>query len=81
MKNIFELGNRYANESSWKDFALLKFCLCAMGIIIGTNVTPKYKKTATIISAVVFIAAYIPLMTKLFKIILRDDEINASTEI
>lgn len=44
MKNIFELGNQYAKRSSWKDFALLKLCLCAMGIVIGTNVPSKYQK-------------------------------------
>ena len=73
MKNLFELGNQYAKESSWKDFALLKLCLCAMGIIIGTKVAPKYKKTVTYISATVFIATYIPLMIKAFKI-MRDQE-------
>ena len=62
MKNLFELGNQYAKESDWKDFALLKFCLCAVGIMIGTQVTPKYKKIVVCASAGVFIAAYIPLM-------------------
>lgn len=81
MKNIFELGNEYAKKSSWKDFALLKLCLCAIGIVIGTNVPPQYKKTVTRVSAAVFIATYIPLMTKVFKIMLRDSaEITVSTE-
>ncbi len=72
MKNLFELGNQYAKESSWKDFALLKLCLCAMGIVIGTKVTPKYKKTVTCVSAAMFIATYIPLMAKVFKIMFCD---------
>ncbi|NDO51579.1 permease of phosphate ABC transporter [Lachnospiraceae bacterium MD335] len=81
MKNIFELGNEYAKKSSWKDFALLKLCLCAIGIVIGTNVPPQYKKTVTRVSAAVFIATYIPLMTKVFKIMLHDStEITVSTE-
>lgn len=81
MKNIFELGNQYAKRSSWKDFALLKLCLCAMGIVIGTNVPPKYRKTVTRISVAVFIATYIPLMAKVFKIILHDStEITLSKE-
>ena len=33
MKRILEIGNRYAEQSDWKDFALTKFCLCAMGIV------------------------------------------------
>ena len=81
MKNIFELGNEYAKKSSWKDFALLKLCLCAIGIVIGTHVQPQYKKTVTRVSAAVFIATYIPLMTKVFKIMLHDStEITVSTE-
>ena len=81
MKNIIELGNEYAKKSSWKDFALLKLCLCAIGIVIGTNVPPQYKKTVTRVSAAVFIATYIPLMTKVFKIMLHDStEITVSTE-
>ena len=81
MKNIFELGNEYAKKSSWKDFALLKLCLCAIGIVIGTNVPPQYKKTVTRVSAAVFIATYIPLMMKVFKIMLHDStEITVSTE-
>lgn len=73
MRNLFELGNQYAKESDWKDFALLKLCLCAMGIVIGTQVTPEYKKTVIRASIGVFIATYIPLMAKIFKIMMRDN--------
>lgn len=69
MKNLFELGNQYAKESDWKDFALLKLCLCAMGIVIGTQIAPKYKKRVICASTGVFIATYIPLMAKFYKII------------
>ena len=27
MYKLFDFGNRYARESTWKDFALVKFCL------------------------------------------------------
>ena len=37
MKRLFELGNQYVRESDWKDLALVKFCLCAMGIMIGLS--------------------------------------------
>lgn len=72
MNRLFETGNQFARESDWKDFALLKLCLCAMGIIIGAQVAPKCKKTAIFVSAGVFLATYIPLMTKVFKIMARD---------
>lgn len=73
MKNIFELGNQYVKESDWKDLALIKLCLCAMGVILGVNVAPKHKKTVTIFASLVFVATYIPLMGKLFRIMLRKD--------
>lgn len=74
MKNLFELGNQYAKESDWKDFALVKLCLCSMGIVIGGQIAPKYRKPATAVAAGVFVATYIPLMAKLFKIMLRKSD-------
>ena len=45
MKRILEIGNRYAEQSDWKDFALTKICLCAMGILIGLKISENKKKT------------------------------------
>lgn len=73
MKNLFEIGNQYARESDWKEIALLKLCLCAMGIIIGTQVKPHHKKPVIFASIGVFIAAYIPLMAKLSKIMAHNN--------
>ena len=71
MKELLELGNRYAGESTWKDFALVKFCLFSMGLIAGTYVPEKHKKTVIGISAAVFTATYIPLMAKVFRLAFR----------
>ena len=68
MKEYLEIGNRYAKESTWKDFALVKFCLFSMGLAAGTKVPEKHKKKAVGAAACVFAATYIPLMTKLFRI-------------
>ena len=48
MRKLLDFGNRYARESSWKDFALVKFCLFAMGLAAGTQVPDKYKKAALV---------------------------------
>lgn len=69
MDKLLELGNRYAKKSDWKDFALTKFCLCAMGIIIGINVPKKNKVAVQGISAGIFLSTYIILMAKVCKII------------
>lgn len=68
MKRLFEIGNQYAKESDWKDFALIKFCLCAIGVIIGLNILPKHKKVVSHVAIGVFLLTYIPLMAKLFRI-------------
>ena len=69
MKKFLEIGNRYAENSDWKDFALTKFCLCAMGILIGLKIPTNKKKVTAIISGGVFGATYMVLMTKVFNIV------------
>ena len=49
MKKLLELGNDYAANSDWTDFALAKFCLCAMGILIGIGIPVKKKKISSAI--------------------------------
>lgn len=67
MEKFFELGNRYAKQSDWKDFALTKFCLCAIGVLIGLNIPKKNKKCVGIMATTMFFITYIPLMSKVFK--------------
>ena len=71
MKKLLELGNRYASESSWKDFALVKFCLFSMGVIAGTQISEKHKKKVISASLCIFAATYVPLMAKVFRIAAR----------
>lgn len=72
MKKIFEYANVYAQKCSWKDFALLKICLCALGIMIGLSIPKDKKKTSLIAASAVFTASYIPLMTKFLRIIAQE---------
>lgn len=74
MINFFKLGDQYAAESTWKDFALVKFCLCAIGVMIGTMIPKKHKQTALRAAETVFLVTYIPLMTKVFRILLRNSD-------
>lgn len=69
MKKLFELGNKYASRSTWKDFALVKLCMLSMGLIFGANISEKYRKPLTAAAFVLFAATYIPLMAKLAKVI------------
>ena len=69
MKKLLEIGNRYAEQSNWTDFALTKICLCAMGILIGLMISNTMKKPVAIISGITFLGTYVVLMTKVFKVI------------
>lgn len=68
MKKICAYANEFVKQSDWKDLALIKFCLCAVGIMLGMALPKKVHKPVTFIVVVVFIATYIPLMLKLLDI-------------
>ena len=68
MKALFALGNRYVKESDWKDLALLKFCLWAMGMLMGMLVPPKNRKAVAWGCTGVFLVTYIPLMAKFYRV-------------
>ena len=53
MKKLMELGDNYAKASTWKDFALVKFCLFSMGLFFGTLVAEENKKTVIVMSIIV----------------------------
>ena len=71
MNKLFEIANQYVKESDWKDLSLIKLCLCAMGIIIGANISSKHKNTISKVASGVFLVTYIPLMAKFFRIAFR----------
>ena len=69
MKALLRIGDNYAKKSSWRDFAVVKFCLFSMGLIAGMSVPDKEKKPVRAAAAMVFAVTYIPLMYKLFKVV------------
>ncbi len=62
MKRLFDCADRYVQSRDWKMIALLKFCLCAIGVLLGLAIPSKHKKTAIIGAVGVFLASYVPLM-------------------
>ena len=62
MKRLFDCADSYMQSRDWKMLAFLKFCLCAMGVLLGLSVPGKHKKSAAIGAFGVFLATYIPLM-------------------
>ncbi len=68
MNKFLNLGNRYAQQSTWKDFALVKFCLFSMGLLAGMHMPEKHKKSAAKAAIFAFSATYVPLMAKVLRI-------------
>ncbi len=72
MNTLLEYANAYIKRCELKDFALLKICLCAIGIIIGLSIPEKKKKCPLIAAGFVFVFSYILLMAGFFKIVLEE---------
>ncbi len=62
MKRFFDCADSYIRSRDWKMLAKVKFCLCAIGMLLGLMVPGKHKKTVSLAAATVFLATYIPLM-------------------
>lgn len=72
MQKLLDYSNRYIKKTTWKDFALIKLCLCSMGILIGLSVPKKATKPVAVTAGMTFIATYIPLMMKVIDVVEKD---------
>ncbi len=72
-EKLLDLGDRYANESTWKDFALVKFCLFSMGLAAGCFVPEKNRKKVVCAAAAVFGMTYAPLMMKVYRVATEEE--------
>lgn len=73
MKRLFSCANEYVRQSDWKDLALVKFCLCAVGIIIGILIPRESKKPVGIVAGIVFIVTYILLVPRFFMMLIKGE--------
>lgn len=67
MKALFDAVAVYMKSCKWQDMALLKICLCAVGIMIGLSVPKKHKMKFWVIAPLVFLVTYVPLMLKFLR--------------
>ena len=74
MRPLFDAADRYLKACTWKDMALLKFCLFGMGLLVGALLPKKQSKAAACIGAALFTATYIPLMAKFLPFLLNREE-------
>lgn len=68
MQRLMEAGKQYIKKMSIWDMALLKFCLCAAGIMLGLAIPKKCRERAGVAAAVVFAVTYVILMVPFLKL-------------
>lgn len=73
MKKLFCYADRYLEKSTWKDIAMLKFCLFSLGILAGIYIPKKNHKKAGILALFIFLLTYVPLMKKFIGIVVQKD--------
>jgi uncharacterized membrane protein len=75
MKKLFSAADRYLRVCDWRDIAVLKFCLVALGSLVGLAIPTRKRKPATRIAALIFVVTYVPLLVKfLFVMCGKKDE-------
>jgi len=74
MNTLLDFGRAFIKRMNLGDVALIKFCLCALGILIGTKISEKAKKPVFFTALAVFIGTYIPLIIKLIAVISMKNE-------
>ncbi|GLB32611.1 hypothetical protein LAD12857_45340 [Lacrimispora amygdalina] len=68
MKQLIDCADQYIRQCRIRDFALLKICLCAVGMIIGLSIPEKKRKWPLAAAGFVFMFSYVLLMAEFLKI-------------
>lgn len=68
MKHFIEVIKQYAKNMSICDLGLLKFCMCAVGVVIGLSIPQKKRSCAAFAASAVFAITYVLLMIPFLKL-------------
>ena len=74
MKRLLDAADRYLKDCTWKDISILKFCLLALGMLLGIAVPARKKTVSAGAASLVFVGTYVPLMGKFLPYLLKDRE-------
>ncbi|MEG2349531.1 MAG: hypothetical protein RSB57_03340 [Hungatella sp.] len=75
MKKLLGIAQEYLDQMSLCDVGLLKFCLCAAGMLIGIAIPKKGKTGVAIVASGVFVITYVLLILPLLELIQKKNEI------
>ncbi len=69
LRKWLDYGDAYLERSNWRDMALIKICLFALGVLVGTHIAPQHRKGVGVVALFVFVLSYIPLMRKFVDVV------------
>lgn len=72
MNRLLESADRYLEQSSWRDIAVLKVCLLSLGLLAGMELPEKWRRPARFIAAFLFAVTYLPLMMRFLPILINN---------
>lgn len=72
MNQLTDAVNRYLKHCDWRDIALLKLCVCALGVLVGLGMPWRKKWVTAWVASLIFVATYVPLMGKFLPFLLGE---------
>ena len=64
MKELYRYANAYIRKLHWEDFALLKICLIALGVLLGLALPKRIRRPVGFVAVVLFMLTYVPVIGK-----------------
>ncbi|MGI5962102.1 MAG: permease of phosphate ABC transporter [Lawsonibacter sp.] len=74
IRTLLRRADRCAAQSTWRDLALLKFCLAALGVLIGLSIPVRQRRGATLLAGLVFLPTYLLLLLRYLPLLLQKEE-------
>ena len=65
MKKLLRFADSFIQKYTWKELALIKLCMCSLGILVGISIPKKKRKVSFFLSFLAFASTYYLIMNKL----------------
>ena len=78
MKKLLDWANGCIRRWDWKDVALLKLCMLALGVLVGLAMPHRGRRLAKQICAEVFLMAWATLMVDCFRMTLPKNSADSA---
>ena len=76
---LFDRADRYAAQSTWRDFALVKVCLFSLGVLMGLIVPVQKKKRTALAAGLLFLPTYAVLLRRFLPFLLQREPVEEAS--